>query len=159
MSGQSRVRRFGKRLDGVLERMAETSMLLPQRGRLKLITLKMIFDNLRCYGVLAFMWVGVRVLRDDGGWWTWLASWVLGLVTLTLGVLTAFQSSFLIIGGVLGVCSALLEPRFAVRIRRKVKTDDRALNLLVYTLGIGICASLWILGGGLMRALARAGLL
>lgn len=159
MTSQSRVARFGKRLDQVLERMIETSTLLPQRGRLKLITLKMIFDNLRCYGVLAFMWVGVRVLRADGDWWTWLASWVLGLVTLTLGVLTAFQSSFLIIGGVLGVFSALLEPRFAVRVRRKLKTDDRAMNLLVYPLGGLICALLWILGGGLMSALARAGLL
>lgn len=149
---------FG-RLDRLVDRMIETETLLPRPGRLKLPTLKPIFENLRYYTVLAFLWYGVRVLRDDGGWLASAGGAVLAVTVFVLGLLTAMQTTTIVLATAVGVTSALMPPRTVVRLRKRLRESDAALKWFALPLTAVVVAIAATVGAGLFGALARAGLM
>ncbi len=150
--------RLMERLDKLTERMIDIDSLLPS-GKVAPLPLKTIFDNLRYYTVLGFMWLGVRILRDDETILSLAAALVLALVVLFLGVLVALQTSaiaFVVVGTTF---YAVLNPRQAVALRRKLRANNAWVKAATWLLVAPVIAAMVSVSTALFKALSRAGLL
>lgn len=153
------MRSFLKRLDRLLDAIIEIDALNGRRGRVKIVTLKVIFDNLRYYTVLAFLWIGMRLLRDADNWISRGGAALLWGLILCLGCLVVFQTSTILVAAVMSSVSALLPLRTAAKWRRVLRKGGRSLTILVLVLGFFLISIVWLVGAGLTVALGKAGLL
>ncbi|WP_270175198.1 hypothetical protein [Diaphorobacter sp. ED-3] len=153
------MRKLIARLDRLADHMIDTDAIMPEGGRARPPHLKEIFDNLRYYPVLGFLWIGVRVLYADGTTISYIASALLGVVVLVLLFLVALQTWAIALVALIGFIGALLPPRWAVRLRRRIK----AKGFLAWTAALILLSPLlfaaWTVAAALFSALARANLI
>lgn len=153
------MKQFFGRLSDLCDHMIDTESLMPNKGRLKPIQIKTIFDNLRYYPLLAFLWFGVRLLQEDGSGTATVGWIVLFGVFAVLAILVVAQTWLVVLATVVTVVGGLLPSRWRATFRRRVRTRPVWLNVVG-----GIVTALLVLasygvGAGLFRALSRAGLL
>ncbi|RYF06718.1 MAG: hypothetical protein EOO31_09025 [Comamonadaceae bacterium] len=133
--------------------------VFPSPHRVVPLTLRLVFDNLRYYTVLAFMWVGVKLLRQDTGWPAELGAPVLASLTIGLGLLTAWQTMWIAFSAVFTTASMLLPPRLAVRLRRRLRDRDALLLGFAFIVGILVYCTVLVLGASILGTLSRSNLL
>ncbi len=150
---------FFKRLNRWIDAVIELENLRAQHGRLKLVTLKVVFENLRYYPLLAFLWVAMRLLRETDNWISRGGAALLWILTVGLGIFVVFQTSSILIAGVMTSASALLPMRTAAKWRRVLRKGGLALNIFAILLGLALISLVWLVGVGLTVALTRANLL
>ncbi len=153
------MKKFLKRLDRLLDAVIEWDSFTAQHGRVKIVTLKAIFDNLRYYPVLAFLWVAMRLLRETDSWISRGGAALLRTLVFGLGMLVVFQTSALLIAAVISITSALLPLRTAVRLRRVLRKGGLGLHIFGLILTLGLISIIWLVGVGLTISLDRGGLL
>lgn len=153
------MQKFIKRLDRWVDMMIDAKSLFPGPHRVVPITLKMVFENLRYYTVLAFMWIGVRLLRQDVGWPADFGAPILMWITVGLGLLTAWQTTWIAFSATFTSISMLLPPRLAVRVRRRIRTQDAWMFGVALTTAMLIFGCAVALGGSILSTLSRSNLL
>lgn len=151
--------KFVRRLDRLAEQMIDSDSLLPGKGRIPPVSIKTIFENLRYYTVLAFLFAGMQLLLKDGATLTKIAAVVLGIAMAPLALLVYMQTSYIVLTSSFGCIVALMAPRTGIRLRNRLRTSDRALKVAVFSLVIPIMGACVLLGAAIASALARAGLL
>ncbi len=152
------MKKFLKRLDRLADRMIDSDSLVPEKGRIQPVQIKTIFDNLRYYTVLAFLWAGVQLLLRDGASHTAVAAVVLAVLTFPLAMLVFMQSSYILLTTTFGVFAALLAPRTAVRLSRRLRSHDILLKSAVLLMVVPIMGAAVLLATAIISALIRAGI-
>ncbi|WP_208934002.1 hypothetical protein [Paracidovorax avenae] len=150
---------FVRKLDRLAEKMIDSEVLLPGKGRISPISIKTIFENLRYYTVLAFLFAGMQLLLKDGARLTTVAALVLGLAMAPLALLVYMQTSYIVLASSFGCVVALMSPRTGIRLRDRLRASDRTLKVVVFSLVVPIMGACVLLGTAIVTALARAGLL
>ncbi|WP_155500144.1 hypothetical protein [Comamonas testosteroni] len=127
--------------------------------KIKPATVKDIFDNLRYYTVLGFLWVGIKALWKDDSNIAFYAALVLSIVTAGLLLLVAAQTALVILMSTAGWVTMLLPPRVAVRARARLRKDDWSVKAALLALMCPVLISAWLVATGLIGALSRTGVL
>lgn len=148
-----------KRLDRLTDTMVDADALLSAKGGLRPVQIKAIFDNLRYYAALGFMWVGVKLLWGHDEWHAAFSAAALAAVTIALGILVALQTAYIFLTLTFVTTSALLPPRVAVRLRRGVRTDDWKIKTAAVLLACVIAGAMIVIASALLEALSRTGFL
>ncbi|MDT0137724.1 hypothetical protein [Acidovorax sp. PRC11] len=128
-------------------------------GRTARVTLKMLFENLRYYPVLAFMWVGVKLLKHDPSLPAQVSGILLMGLTILLGLLTVWQSTWVAFSASLTTLSMLLPLRVAARFRKMVRLRSPWVYVLFAAVAGTVISSVMLLAASIVSALNRAGLL
>ena len=150
------MRRFIKRLDKYIDAVIDLDSIWSAQAIAKPVPVKAIFDNLRYFTTLAFMWVGVRLLRDAG---YQVASWIFGVCVYALGLLVVMQFVALLMAVTLSTVTNLLPPRTAVRIRKAMRSHSTAVKIAQLVLTVPMIVFTLLIGASLIQALAKANLL
>lgn len=153
------MRSFFQRLDLYVEKMIDTDGMLSAKRRLQPIPIKALFDNLRYYMVLAFMWVGVKLLRAQDDALAVVTAILLAAVTSALGCLVALQSSFIFLATVFTLIGSLMPRRKAVRLRRNIRANAGPMKILVLVFAVVVAATMVFSVTVLLATLGKNGLL
>lgn len=153
------MRKFFARADRLIDRMIDIDSLVPPKGRIRPVQIKVIFDNLRYYPLLAFLWVGVRILQKDGLWLSSLGAIALGVFVLFFGMLVLMQTWMIALIVFITTVGSLLPPRLAVAFRRRVRAKNNWAKAAVLLLISPVLLAAWGLGVALMGALSRVGVI
>lgn len=149
--------KFIQRLNRLIDTMLDLDSLTPVPGRIRPVPIKVIFDNLRYYTVLAFMALGFKLLRTEGTSFATASATILGLFILALLILVAMQTALILLVTAFTAISALIPPRTAVAIRRKLRSDDKKLKVAALLLTLPIVAIALVIATTLSSALMRSG--
>ena len=152
------MRKFLKRADRLFDYVVGVDGFFDNK-KFRPATVKDIFENLRYYTVLGFIWVGLKALWRDGNSLTLYAAIVLSVVMAVLLLLVAAQTALLVIMSTAGWVSMLLPPRVAVRARARLRKDDWVMKSALLALMFPVLVSVWMVATGLIAALTRAGVL
>lgn len=134
------------------DRMIDVDSIIPPKGKTKPIQLKTIFDNLRYYPLLAFLWLGVQILRQGDSWYHLVGAIVLFFMILSLGVLTALQTWAITLMVGVTTISSLLPPRWAVQLRKTIRSKSPLAVLLAAVLVLPILLATWTLAVALLSS-------
>lgn len=152
------MRKFLKRADRLFDYVVGVDGFFVNR-KFKPATVKDIFENLRYYTVLGFIWVGVKALWNDSSSIATYAAFVLSVVMAVLLLLVAAQTALVILMSTAGWVAMLLPPRVAVRARARLRKDDWSMKIALLALMFPVLLSAWMVATGLIGALTRTGVL
>lgn len=110
---------FWSRLDKYVDAVIELDSLWSVNHLRSPVPLKVLFDNLRYYTVLAFLWLGVKLLRESG---STLTASALGLIVIALGILTVMQTATIFMAAALSTTLSLLPRAHSVSLRRSLRS-------------------------------------
>ncbi len=146
------MRKFLKRLVRFADLTIDLDGLIPPKRGFQPVQLKTIFDNLRCYTVLAFLVVGVQFLLKSDAPSSVFAAYFIGSFTVFLFLLVFYQSAFIILATCTGMVAAFLSPRSLVVLRRQIRTNETAVKIAAIVLGLPV----GIFSGSLFWAVGKA---
>lgn len=153
------MRNFFARVDRLVDRMIDTDSFIPAKGRIRPVQIKVIFDNLRYYPLLAFLWVGVSILQKDQLLISSLGGVTLAGFVLIFGLLVVLQTWMIALIMFVSTIGALLPPRWAVAFRRHVRANHNWAKATVLLLISPVLLAAWALVVALLGALSRAGVI
>lgn len=142
------MKKFFGRLSDLCDHLIDTESLMPNKGRLRPIQIKAIFDNLRYYPLLAFLWFGVRILQKMAGSAAAVGSVVLVAVFVALSILVVAQTWLVVLATLLTIVGGLLPPRWAVTFRSRVRARKGWANAIAILLTAILVLASW--GSGLV---------
>lgn len=152
------MRKFSSRLDAWLDKVIDIESFFPGR-QIAPVPLKLIFDNLRYYPVLAFMWVGVRLLREQTWWLAWVAAALLGALTIGLAWLVAYQTAWTWITAFVAAVMSFISPEARQRVMENYEERNEWLFGVVALVTLFVIACAAAISTAIISALSRTNLL
>lgn len=152
------MRKMLRRLSHFFDEVIQTDYFIPTK-RFKPATLKDIFDNLRYYAVLAFMWAGLTILLKDSKPFAIYAAVVLGIFLALLAFAVIIQTTLILLICAIGLIGAIVPPRVSARARRRIRKGEPHIKVAVLALCIPVGLSAWAVVAGLVGAVIRTGAL
>lgn len=147
---------FWSRLDKYVDAVIELDSLWSVNHLRSPVPLKVLFDNLRYYTVLAFLWLGVKLLRESG---STLTASALGLIVIALGILTVMQTATIFMAAALSTTLSLLPRAHSVSLRRSLRSRKIAIKLISLLIVLPIIGLVMTVASSLFLALSKANLL
>lgn len=147
---------FWSRLDKYVDAVIELDSLWSVNHLRSPVPLKVLFDNLRYYTVLAFLWLGVKLLRESG---SALTASALGLIVIALGILTVMQTATIFMAAALSTTLSLLPRAHSVSLRRSLRSKKIAIKLISLLIVLPIIGLVMTVASSLFLALSKANLL
>lgn len=147
---------FFSRLDKYVDSVIDLDALWGKDQLRSPTPIKVIFDNLRYYTVLVFMWLGVKLLRDSA--YT-VTAYSLGGFVLVLGLLTVMQTAAILMAAAFSGAFSLLPRAQSVRLRRSIRSRKITIKLLTVLIVVPIVVLVMSIASSLFAALSRANLL
>ena len=142
------------RLSLAIDRVIDTEKILAEWPP----SLRTIFDNARCYTVIAFLWFGCKLLAKDTGAFAHIAFYCLFGVTILMLGMVALQSALILLVAAASLVGLVLPLRLTARLRRTLRGNGLTAKLLtILVLAIVITISM-IFASALLGALSRAGI-
>lgn len=116
-------------------------------------SLKLVFDNLRCYPILAIYALALRLLVKAPDIWSTIAFWFLIPIFIFLGLACLVQTAVLLSVLVVGISSIYLQP--GVKAPQVLQQYEGVMVKIAIALVVCLLAVGFIAAANLLGALAR----